>query len=36
VAAARDKIIAQVARALDARDVADFDRIAAKILAALG
>jgi DNA-binding MarR family transcriptional regulator len=35
VLAARDQIIAQVAQALDARDVADFDRIAQKILAAL-
>jgi DNA-binding MarR family transcriptional regulator len=32
---ARDEIIEQVARALDDRDVRDFDRIAEKILAAL-
>jgi len=34
VLAARETIIAQVARALDDRDVRDFERIAAKILAA--
>jgi DNA-binding MarR family transcriptional regulator len=32
---AREEIIAQVARALDDRDVRDFERIAQKILAAL-
>ena len=35
VLAVRDEIIAQVAGALDERDVRDFDRIAGKILAAL-
>ena len=34
VLAARETIIAEVARALDDRDVRDFERIAAKILAA--